>query len=220
MHMSVMPAVLRVGQPLSHKEMIDGAREKMGMDVVTQYNIGFPGNSGKGKSSLIRGLMQVEADDPGAPQVSRYLSHRGTPKELSGCACQVGETETTQEITRYADPRNKHIMYWDIPGGHTMSHPAETYFEDFYLYMFESLIICFATRLTDLDVKIAAKVGCHGCPVLYGHWPLVDCDPWSRLRTTRYPSSSFGPSATRTWPLKSGVPDSEARRWSQRMPWR
>jgi hypothetical protein len=73
----------------------------------------------------------------------------------------VGEIETTSKSARYPDPRpgHGHIIYWDIPGGNTTSRPAATYFEDLYLYMFELLVICFAGRLTELDVEIAAKVG-------------------------------------------------------------
>jgi putative ribosome biogenesis GTPase RsgA len=60
----------RASQPLSHKEMIEGAREKAGMDVINHYNFGFSGESGVGKSSLINATRGVKESDPGAAQVS------------------------------------------------------------------------------------------------------------------------------------------------------
>jgi hypothetical protein len=65
--------MLRVGQPLSHKDMIDGTREKMGMDVVNHYNFGFPGISGNGKPSLIDFQRGLTAHDPGAAAFSRVV---------------------------------------------------------------------------------------------------------------------------------------------------
>jgi putative ribosome biogenesis GTPase RsgA len=63
-------AVSRASQPLSHKEMIEGARRDHGMDVVNHYNFGVSGLSGVGKSSLINAIRGILDTDPGAAPVS------------------------------------------------------------------------------------------------------------------------------------------------------
>ena len=49
------------------------ARKELGMDIQNDYNIGFPGSSGQGKSSLINALRGVKAHEPGRIMQSQCL---------------------------------------------------------------------------------------------------------------------------------------------------
>jgi hypothetical protein len=90
------------------------------------------------------------------PPVGIIISACGPHRIL---ASQVGETECTQAISAYPDPRFPLVKYWDVPGGATCTRPMATYFEDHDLDLFDQLIICFDARLSELAVLLVRKVG-------------------------------------------------------------
>lgn len=76
------------------------------------------------------------------------------------------------------------MILWDMPGAGTLANSDKTYFEDNYLYAFDSLIIvtaerykkrkrkmekreCNVTRLQAIDLEIAAKAQEYHIPVLF-----------------------------------------------------
>ena len=85
----------------------------MGINATEFYNVGFVGNSGVGKSSLVNGLCGWGDSDEGA--------------------APVGITETTQSTNRYTFPPIPTIKFWDLPGNtfpphQTLSHPITSHF--------------------------------------------------------------------------------------------
>lgn len=122
------------------------AKDELGIDT-NLLNFAFVGASGVGKSSLINAISGRNSMDPSnAP---------------------VGVTETTHEIKQYKDPRFAHITYWDLPGGGTVRHPADNYWEAKKLYAFDHLLIVGATRFLDFDIKIAKTAIANKEPVFF-----------------------------------------------------
>lgn len=71
----------------------------------------------------------------------------------------TGINETTQVPTHYCWPHDEYpaLSIWDLPGGNTQKHPAETYFEDKALYAFDCLLLLKSGRFTELDGAIYKK---------------------------------------------------------------
>lgn len=67
-----------------------------------------------------------------------------------------GINEATMVPTKYSYPENKlpYLTIWDLPGGGTQRHPAESYFEDKVLYAFDCLLLLKSGRFTQLDIQI------------------------------------------------------------------
>lgn len=61
-------------------------------------------------------------------------------------AAPTGETESTSKPKGYRHPDLRTMIVWDMPGAGTESHPSETYFNDKFLYAFDTLIIVIADR--------------------------------------------------------------------------
>ncbi|KAI9249512.1 interferon-inducible GTPase-domain-containing protein [Phascolomyces articulosus] len=97
-----------------------------GLNRESFYNVAVVGKSGTGKSSLINGIMGCHDADPRAA---------GT-----------GETESTQKPQGFQHPDLHRMILWDMPGAGTDNHPAGTYFDDKFLYAFDTLIIVIADR--------------------------------------------------------------------------
>ncbi|CAF1562946.1 unnamed protein product, partial [Didymodactylos carnosus] len=136
--------------------MIRSAQEKLGMDIVNHYNIAICGGSGSGKSSFInciRGVADVELSS-----AFIYIDTGSAPS---------GINETTQAPACYRWPNNElpYLSLWDLPGGGTQKHPAETYFEDKTLYAFDCLLLLKAGRFTSLDVQIFKKAVEYKMPI-------------------------------------------------------
>ncbi len=61
------------------------------------------------------------------------------------------------KISGYAVAENKHIIFWDIPGGGTDRIPAKDYFKARYLYAFDVIILVSAARFTEYDFLTAQQ---------------------------------------------------------------
>jgi hypothetical protein len=92
------------------------------------------------------------------------------PPELPGenVSAAVDITETTMIVKRYRFPRGQfpHVAIWDLSGGGTQAHPAETYFEDKLLYAFDCLLLLSANRFSELEVSIARRAQKFRTPVV------------------------------------------------------
>jgi len=107
---------------------------------LLQYEEGYihfaiAGVAGSGKSSLLNAFL------------GRRNADRG--------AAPAGTSETTKEITRYADPNLDNPFVWyDVPGAGTLSIPGWQYFSDQALYVFDAIIVLFDNRFTETDIAI------------------------------------------------------------------
>ena len=93
------------------------------------------GISGSGKSSLVNAFRGLRSRDAGS--------------------AAVGVTETTLQMTRYADanPENPYIWY-EIPGAGALKCRDWQYFNDQGLYVFDCIIVLFDNRFTMTDIAI------------------------------------------------------------------
>jgi len=141
--------------------VISETKEALGLDT-NKYNIAFVGSRGSGKSSLVNAFLQVKDSDPNA--------------------ALVGENETTVEMTPYSWPNeHDHVVFWDLPGGSTPKHPAQTYFKDKTLLAFNCIILVTVNCFSELDLNIAVKAHSVGIPVFFVR-NKVDVDIESRRR--------------------------------------
>jgi len=71
---------------------------------------------------------------------------------------RIGVNETTKAITRYPDPRKelpyKRFVWYDCPGAGTLKTPGWKYFNKQGLFIFDIIILVYATRFTEIDVSI------------------------------------------------------------------
>ncbi|KAN0097023.1 P-loop containing nucleoside triphosphate hydrolase protein [Tylopilus felleus] len=99
------------------------------------FHFAVAGISGSGKSSLVNAFRGLRSKDSGS--------------------AAVGVTETTLQMTRYADanPENPYVWY-DIPGAGTLKCRDWQYFNDQGLYVFDCIIVLFDNRFTMTDLAI------------------------------------------------------------------
>lgn len=113
-----------------HKNL-DGWNEK-------PLNIGVTGMSGKGKSSLINALRNVE--------------------EGSKDAAKVGEEECTTDCIPYPYPKQKNIVFWDLPGTGTSEFRKETYLEQINVDRYDFFLIVSSERFSEIDSWLAEEL--------------------------------------------------------------
>ena len=109
----------------------------LGMST-SKLNVGFMGPAGSGKSTLVNSLRGLMASDAGA------------------AVARAGR-ETTMVSAAYPHPAAPFVVLWDLPGGDTKSHPAETYFEDRCLHRFDCLVVLYPGRFTGVCGHIVKK---------------------------------------------------------------
>jgi len=132
---------------LSRDQMIQEARQKLGIDILRHYNFGIVGASGSGKSSLInavRGLNDTDIE-----------------------AAKVNEVECTADVSSYQYPHYPYVVLWDLPGAGTAKHPSATYFRDKTLFAFDCLLVVTSDRFSEIDLDIAKNAAIWGVPVVF-----------------------------------------------------
>ncbi|ORE11662.1 hypothetical protein BCV72DRAFT_246705 [Rhizopus microsporus var. microsporus] len=103
-------------------------RRAIGLDCDRFYNIAVVGAAGTGKSSLVNGILGYPDNDQYAAAIHEAGGH-------------------TTEPRGYRHPDLRNMILWDMPGAGTLANNDKTYFEDNYLYAFDSLIIVTAESL-------------------------------------------------------------------------
>ena len=82
------------------KHGIEGIKELLMANLKrwedVEINFGITGEAGVGKSSFINAARGLKDDDKDA--------------------AKTGVTETTTQAKSYRHPRNKNIVFWDLPG--------------------------------------------------------------------------------------------------------
>ncbi|KAI8375138.1 interferon-inducible GTPase-domain-containing protein [Blakeslea trispora] len=142
-------------------------RKAIGLDCDHFYNVAVVGAAGTGKSSIVNGILGYPDTDPYAATVN-----------------EIGK-KYAEEPRGYRHPDLRKLVLWDIPGAGTVTHQADSYFEDYYLKAFDSLIIVTAERLQTIDLEIATKAQQHHVPVLIVR---NRCD---QVRNTRFTNKSW-----------------------------
>lgn len=161
------------------KIMVRTAQEKLGMDIANHYNIAVCGGSGSGLFFI--SILILETKEKYFPckffkgKSSFINCIRGVPDVEFSTAftytdvgpAPSGINETTHSAARYRWPNNElpYLSIWDLPGGGTEKHPADTYFEDKTLYAFECLLLLKTGRFTSLDVQIFKKAVENNIPI-------------------------------------------------------
>ncbi|KAI8987850.1 hypothetical protein BDF20DRAFT_814605 [Mycotypha africana] len=112
-------------------EMKSKVRRAMGMDCDNFYNIAVVGAAGTGKSSVVNGIL-------GYPDTDRYAAATHESDNINYAH--------SQEPRGYRHPELRRMILWDMPGAGTTDNNETTYFDDYYLKAFDSLIIVTAER--------------------------------------------------------------------------
>uniref|UniRef100_A0A914Z0L8 IRG-type G domain-containing protein n=1 Tax=Panagrolaimus superbus TaxID=310955 RepID=A0A914Z0L8_9BILA len=131
------------------EETLRKAKADLKLDTVNCYNFAFVGHTKTGKSSLINAIRGLEDSHPDA--------------------AAVGITETTHEIKPYTfpDPQFKHVMIYDIPGAGTLTHDANSYYQDKCLCAFDCLIICAQDTLGREEIDFAIQSLRYNQPIAF-----------------------------------------------------
>ncbi|KAG2145763.1 interferon-inducible GTPase-domain-containing protein [Suillus clintonianus] len=99
------------------------------------FHLAVAGVAGGGKSSLINAFRGLRNKDIGS--------------------AATGITETTTDITIYANPNADYPYVWyDIPGAGTLKIPDWQYFNNQGLYIFDCIIVMVDNRFTTADIAI------------------------------------------------------------------
>ena len=104
-------------------------------------NIAVIGRSGVGKSTFINAI-------------------RGGVQPDSDVYAPVGYKETTDNATTYPHPKNKNLIFWDLPGAGTKTFPRKTYLSDKRVnFRFDDIyIILSSERFTEVDTWLAEEI--------------------------------------------------------------
>ena len=104
-----------------------------------EINFGITGDSGVGKSSFINAVRGTKDDDKDA--------------------AETGVTETTTEPKGYRHPRNKNIVFWDLPGiGTPNFSELKKYCDEVGLKEYDILLILTSKRFTENNRLLAEEV--------------------------------------------------------------
>ncbi|KAI9490096.1 interferon-inducible GTPase-domain-containing protein [Zychaea mexicana] len=129
------------------QEVKEHLKKYYGLNSESFYNVAVVGMAGTGKSSLINGMMGC---------------HDGDPR-----AAKTGEIDTTNKPKGYQHPDLHTMILWDMPGAGTYENSAKTYFEEKFLYAFDTLIIVSAERMLETDLEIARKAREYRIPFVF-----------------------------------------------------
>lgn len=101
-------------------------------------NIAVTGMSGKGKSSLINALRNMDEWNKGA--------------------AKVGEKECTTECRPYPHPVYNNFRLWDVPGAGTTAFPQETYLEKIEVDRYDFFMILSTERINKIELWLAQEI--------------------------------------------------------------
>jgi GTP-binding protein EngB required for normal cell division len=124
-------------------EQVEQAKARFQFDENV-FHLAIAGCAGSGKSSIVNAIRGLRNSDEGAAKTSSI--------------------ECTSEIERYPDPKREYFVWYDIPGAGTLNVPAETYFNEQGLFIFDFIIVPVDSRFTETDVAILATCKQFGIP--------------------------------------------------------
>ena len=104
-----------------------------------EIRFGITGDSGVGKSSFVNAVRGLKDDDKDA--------------------AKTGVTETTTEAKGYRHPRNRNIVFWDLPGiGTPKFSELKKYCDDVGLKKYDIILILSSERFTENNRLLAEEV--------------------------------------------------------------
>ncbi|XP_028404320.1 interferon-inducible GTPase 1-like [Dendronephthya gigantea] len=113
-----------------------------------EINLATLGNSGAGKSSFINAIRGLKSSDP--------------------LGAKTGPTETTKVPLSYQHPTNANILFWDLPGIGTPSHPEFIKFcEEIKIEIYDTFLIIASESFTESHRQFAEKVTAMGKPFFF-----------------------------------------------------
>eukprot|EP00054_Salpingoeca_dolichothecata_P027615 m.203436 g.203436 ORF g.203436 m.203436 type:complete len:197 (+) comp26002_c0_seq12:223-813(+) len=112
--------------------------------------IGVAGETGSGKSTFINTVRGLRPD---------------ADLELRPARADV--VECTADPARYPFPERENVYLVDLPGCNSPRYPMDTYAQKVGLELFDMVLILFAGRVHDNDVRLAKLVGQVGIPCLF-----------------------------------------------------
>ncbi|KAM9299072.1 interferon-inducible GTPase 5-like [Gastrophryne carolinensis] len=119
-------------------EVTENVKKSLADLDTVQLNIAVTGESGSGKSTFINVLRGVEDEQEGA--------------------ARTGVIETTVEVTHYSHPRQKNVLYWDLPGIESPSFKATEYLELVSFSRFDVFFIVTAERIRDYHIQLSQAI--------------------------------------------------------------
>ncbi|KXS19680.1 P-loop containing nucleoside triphosphate hydrolase protein [Gonapodya prolifera JEL478] len=128
----------------SVEELRSIAKQQLGINSISNWNIVVSGAAGVGKSTLLNAIVGLQNDDPGA--------------------AKTGVVETTTQTRTWYPYASLRID--DIPGYGTVQEPANAYFMRRKLYAYDMVILVFESRIYEGDVAIIQQCIKYQVPVV------------------------------------------------------
>eukprot|EP00054_Salpingoeca_dolichothecata_P027620 m.203420 g.203420 ORF g.203420 m.203420 type:complete len:193 (+) comp26002_c0_seq9:222-800(+) len=144
---AILRSVFSEGELGDIQDQTQQAINKMSKVPIT---IGVAGETGSGKSTFINTVRGLRPN--AAPELR---------------PARTGVVECTAEPTHYPFSGCKNVFLVDLPGCNSQRYPMSTYAEQVGLEKFDMVLILFADRVHDNDVRLAKLVGQVGIPCLF-----------------------------------------------------
>ena len=125
---------------MDHADWDEKVRRRAKEESETRVRVGFFGQPGAGKSSLINAVA------------GQKLAKVGV------------STDTTVRSEQY---EWNNLLLIDLPGYGTAKFPAETYFEQFDILDLDVVLCITSGKFTDADTKFFRRLAEHGCRCIY-----------------------------------------------------
>eukprot|EP00054_Salpingoeca_dolichothecata_P027617 m.203406 g.203406 ORF g.203406 m.203406 type:complete len:409 (+) comp26002_c0_seq6:222-1448(+) len=144
---AILRSVFSEGELGDIQDQTQQAINKMSKVPIT---IGVAGETGSGKSTFINTVRGLRPN--AAPELR---------------PARTGVVECTAEPTHYPFSGCKNVFLVDLPGCNSQRYPMSTYAEQVGLEKFDMVLILFADRVHDNDVRLAKLVARAGKPFLF-----------------------------------------------------
>ena len=124
------------------KKSANATLMRLGFDA-SKHNIAFCGLTGWGKSTCINALLGEQNSEHRNCTTAAYVDHFG---------------EGTLAMQRYPFPLDTGLVFYDLPGMGTASHPYETYWDTMQLAAFDCVLLFLdRRRLREMEAQLLQR---------------------------------------------------------------